>query len=175
MQRLGKVSWLIVGAVAAAVVATQVSAAIAPLSHGFWRSHADPSKNNYASTWDLVGELGPDSEFMGTGESWIEVISRPTNGNAYYILAHQYIAAQLNIMNGALNSLEVDSSSRAADIELIVEHGRSLLSTNLPGSVLLDSTQESVEVEVVRSAMRQDFVNTALILDEWNNSGADDD
>lgn len=175
MQRTHKVSSFVVVAVAAVVVATQVFAGITPLSHGFWKRHADPSRNNYASTWDLVGDLGPDTEFMGTGESWSDVISRPTNGNAYYILAQQYIAAQLNVMNGALSSVETESLSRAADIELIVEHGRSLLSTNHPRSVLFDSTQESVELEVVKSAMRQDFLNTALVLDEWNNSGVDND
>ena len=34
----------------------------------------------------------------------------PKKGNAYYILAHAYIAAQLNLINGASSTADVDAA-----------------------------------------------------------------
>jgi hypothetical protein len=140
-----------------------------PRTPGYWKNHSDPLGRHYDVTWDQVG--GSDQEFAGTGQSWLGVLQRPTNGNAYYILAHQYIAAQLNILAGTLNSVEAESSTDGSDIELIVDHAWSLLQTNQPDSDLLDSTHGSASLEIVRAAMRQDFINTAFVLDEFNNSG----
>ncbi len=68
------------------------------LTQGYWKTHADPAKDKkYDDTWDLVGPLGPGELFFDTGMTWIEVLSTdPSGGNAYFILAHQYIAAYLN-------------------------------------------------------------------------------
>jgi hypothetical protein len=140
-----------------------------PRTPGYWKNHSDPLDRRYDVTWDQIG--GPDQQFMGTSRSWLAVLRSPTNGNAYYILAHQYIAAQLNVLAGTLNSVEADSPTDASHIELIVGHARSLLDTNQPDSDLLDSTQGSAGLEIVRAAMRQDFINTAFVLDEFNNSG----
>lgn len=140
-----------------------------PRTPGYWKNHSDPLSARYDVTWDQVG--GPDQDFAGTGESWIAVLQRPTNGNAYYILAHQYIAAQLNVFAGTLNSDEGEALTDAAEIELIVDHARGLLHTNQPDSDLLNSAQGSAGLEIVRAAMRQDFINTAFVLDEFNNSG----
>ncbi|PLX20846.1 hypothetical protein C0584_03615 [Candidatus Parcubacteria bacterium] len=56
------------------------------LTQGYWKTHGDPeNEKKYDSTWD---------EYF---DNWYEVIwTAPKGGNAYYILAHQYIAALLN-------------------------------------------------------------------------------
>jgi len=67
------------------------------LTQGYWKTHADPARKQYDATWDKVG--GADAPFMETGQSYLEVMNTPpAGGNAYYILAHQYIAAILNSM-----------------------------------------------------------------------------
>lgn len=42
-----------------------------------------------------------DAQFFQSGLSWQEVLDRPVRGDAYFILAHQYIAAVLNLASGA--------------------------------------------------------------------------
>ncbi|WP_409267429.1 hypothetical protein [Massilia sp. BHUDP2] len=42
-----------------------------------------------------------DAPFFRSGLSWQQVLDSPTRGDAYFILAHQYIAAVLNIASGA--------------------------------------------------------------------------
>jgi len=39
--------------------------------------------------------------FFNSGQTWQQVLDTEPRGNGYYILAHQYIAAVLNIANGA--------------------------------------------------------------------------
>jgi hypothetical protein len=52
---------------------------------------------------------GLNPMIFSSGKSWLEVLKTPPKGNAYYILAHQYIAAKLNILNGT-SSTEVDEA-----------------------------------------------------------------
>lgn len=42
-----------------------------------------------------------DAAFFGSGLTWQEIMDSPTRGDAYLILAHQYIAAVLNRAAGA--------------------------------------------------------------------------
>jgi len=42
-----------------------------------------------------------DYIFFLSGQTWQQVLNTPAGGNGYYILARQYIAAVLNIANGA--------------------------------------------------------------------------
>jgi hypothetical protein len=67
-------------------------------TQGYWKTHSylgpagpeDP-------TWDKVAPDGADSTFFLSGQSWYDVMwTPPAKGNAYYILAHQWIAAYLN-------------------------------------------------------------------------------
>lgn len=68
------------------------------LTQGYWKTHYEGRK--YDPTWALVGD--PNAAFFDTGDSWIEVFkTAPKKGNAFYILAHQYMAAVLNGYAGA--------------------------------------------------------------------------
>jgi hypothetical protein len=53
----------------------------------------------YDPTWDARD--GGDGEFLGTGQVIKCVVDRSSDGNAYIILAHPYIAAEMNQLAGA--------------------------------------------------------------------------
>lgn len=44
---------------------------------------------------------GADTPFYLSGKTYLEVLRTPPSGNAYYILAHAFIAAEMNRLNGA--------------------------------------------------------------------------
>jgi len=75
------------------------------LTQGYWKNHFE--------NWP---EELQDENFCG--DSYLDILETPSsNGDAYYILAHQYIAYLLNIANGAtasgetLNQLEECAAS----------------------------------------------------------------
>jgi hypothetical protein len=70
------------------------------LTQGYWKTHSKYGPAPYDDTWGLLA--GGDAEFLDTGLTYYEVLwTVPKGGNAYFILAHQYIAAELNVLNGA--------------------------------------------------------------------------
>jgi hypothetical protein len=80
------------------------------LTQGYWKTHssfgnATIDEEIYKKTWGSGAALipqGEDTPFFHSGQSWGEVMwTPPAKGNAYYILAHQWIAAYLNVLNGA--------------------------------------------------------------------------
>lgn len=60
-------------------------------THGYWKNHTSAWPTPYSSS----------ATFYTSGQSWVTVLKTPVKGNAYYILAYQYIAAVLNGANGA--------------------------------------------------------------------------
>ena len=62
-------------------------------------------------TWDELDE-GADTLFFSSGETWFKVSGPTRKGNAYFLLAHQYMAAVLNQLVGAASTPEVDSAPR---------------------------------------------------------------
>ena len=81
------------------------------LTQGYWKTHSIHGPASKADpTWDLLPN-GPDTEFFLSGMTWYEVFwTSPKKGNAYYILAHQYMAAKLNILSGASSTASVDAA-----------------------------------------------------------------
>ena len=67
----------------------------------------------YDDTWALLPN-GEDTPFFLSGISWYEAINEKPRGNAYWILAQQYIAAQLNFNAGASSTADVDAAFNAA-------------------------------------------------------------
>jgi hypothetical protein len=81
------------------------------LTQGYWKTHSmyGPAKKSDL-TWDLLAN-GPDTEFFLSEQTWYEVFwTTPKKGNAYYNLAHQYMAAKLNILSGASSTAAVDAA-----------------------------------------------------------------
>jgi hypothetical protein len=76
-------------------------------TQGYWKTHAIYApKPQFAkkrdATWDEVGPLAENTVFFLSGTTWINVFHTPPKGNAYYNLAHQYMAAKLNSFNASV-------------------------------------------------------------------------
>ena len=120
------------------------------LTPGYWKTHADPTKKKFDSTWNAVG--GPDADFFVSGQSYIEVMNEDkSGGNAYYILAFQWIAAELNQAAGA--SISGAAAAAFAD-------GEALLSTADPD--VIGALQGD-------DPLRQQFISAGATLDDYNN------
>ncbi len=91
------------------------------LTQGYWRTHSTYGPAPYDDTWALLGDVDVDGlseheneTFFLSEHSWYQVMwTSPQGGNAYYILAHQYIAAVLNGLNGADTGQVDDELSEA--------------------------------------------------------------
>jgi hypothetical protein len=91
------------------------------LTQGYWKTHSEYGPAPYDDTWAMLPD-GADTPFFGTGLSYYDVLwTVPKGGNAYFILAHQYIAAELNALNGAYVPSEVQSAMDQAEA-LLVEY-----------------------------------------------------
>ena len=92
------------------------------LTQGYWKTHSSygPAKHTDAG-WFEIGDVdgdavseGPDETFFLSGKTWYQVFNTPPAGNPYYIAAHQYMGAVLNIENGASSTPAVDAGLAAA-------------------------------------------------------------
>ena len=113
-------------------------------TQGYWKNHATGKKAD--PTWALVG--GPNAAFFSSGMSWIALFNTSASGgNAYVILAHQYMAARLNVLADASSTAQVDAALAWAT---------TFFSTHTPTSVLSD-------------ALRAQAIAYAGLLDDYNN------
>ena len=63
------------------------------LTPGYWKTHSEYGPAPYDDTWAMLPN-GADTIFYLSGQSYYDVLwTPPQGGNAYYILAHAYIAA----------------------------------------------------------------------------------
>jgi hypothetical protein len=70
------------------------------LTQGYWKTHSEFGPAASDPVWDLLTD-GANTTFFLSGQTWYEVFQTEPAGNAYYQLAHQYMAAQLNQLAGA--------------------------------------------------------------------------
>ena len=85
------------------------------LTQGYWKTHNQSfrdARNGRGpapdDAWFLIGGLGEDTPFFGTGQTWFQIFWTAPKGNVYYNLAHQYMAAKLNILDGVDASATID-------------------------------------------------------------------
>ncbi len=72
------------------------------LTQGYWKTHSREGKAPYDGNWaNLLGGQEEDTIFFLSTYSWYTVFWTPVGGRPYYQLAHQYMAAKLNQLNGA--------------------------------------------------------------------------
>jgi hypothetical protein len=83
-------------------------------TQGYWKTHSihGPASKPDAG-WDNVG--GPDADFFTSGKSWLEIFNTPVKGSKYIQLAHQYMAAKLNVLNGTSAPANVLAAIAAAE------------------------------------------------------------
>jgi len=80
------------------------------LTPGYWKTHSWFGPAPYDDTWALIGE---GNAFFLSEQSYYDVLWTSPRGNAYYILAHAYIAAELNQLNDADFSAAQDAFDEA--------------------------------------------------------------
>ncbi|WP_114313225.1 hypothetical protein [Thermus caldifontis] len=114
------------------------------LTQGYWKTHSRYGPAPYDDTWAQIGE---DTLFFQSGQSYYQVLWTSPKGNAYYILAHQYIAAKLNILNGASTTPQVDAALAWAE---------TFFNTYKPGDSLDKATSNQAKAY-------------AALLDDYNN------
>jgi hypothetical protein len=120
------------------------------LTIGYWKTHSKYGPAPYDDTW---AELGEDTPFFLSGKTYYQVLWTPPAGNAYYILAPQYVAAKLNMLNGASVPSEVQEAFDAATV---------LFQTYTPGEVAALKGKAGNED-------RAQFIRLAELLDKYNN------
>jgi hypothetical protein len=82
------------------------------LTQGYWKTHSKYGPAPYDSTWAVIGE---DTLFFHSGYTWINLFKTPPKGgNAYIQLAHQYMAARLNVEAGASTPASVATALATA-------------------------------------------------------------
>lgn len=88
------------------------------LTLGYWKTHNDsfwggaPTDDNWENIgdWDLDGTAEAEQEELIPGYTWFDVFWTPVQGRVWYQLAHQWMAAYLNMLNGASTTPEVDDA-----------------------------------------------------------------
>jgi hypothetical protein len=115
------------------------------LTPGYWKTHSVYGPAHYDETWAQVGE---DTSFFLSGQSYYDVLWTSPKGNPYFILAHAYIAAELNQLNGADFTAASDAFDQAT----------TLFNTFTPG-----------DVDGLKGPAKHDWTDLATILDDYNN------
>jgi hypothetical protein len=95
------------------------------LTWGYWKTHSSckekgPKRND---TWDKVTPDAESSTFFLSGLDYCGVLDTEPEESKYYILAHQYIAAQLNMLNDASGSAIASTFNEATNFFSTYEVG----------------------------------------------------
>jgi hypothetical protein len=80
------------------------------LTPGYWKTHSRRGPAPYDDTWTQLGPLQENKVFFLSGKTYYQALWQAPAGNAYYILAHAWIATTLNGLNGASMPAEVQSA-----------------------------------------------------------------
>lgn len=117
------------------------------LTPGYWKTHSEHGPAPYDATWAELAD-GADTTFFLSGVSYHTALWTPPQGNAYWQLAHAYIAAELNELNDA----------SLAAVQGTFDAATALLQAYTPADV----------ARAPRN-VRQQFVSLASVLDGYNN------
>jgi hypothetical protein len=112
------------------------------LTWGYWKTHSSYGPAPYDDTWAKLPQ-GIDTPFFASGATYKQVLDTSVAGNAYYNLAHQWIAAQLNLLNGA----SMDPASQAA-----YASAQTILASNTPAQIGALKKSSSLYTQVIALA-----------------------
>lgn len=121
------------------------------LSQGYWKTHSEHGPAPYDDTWSRLS-YGANTVFFNSGKTYYNVLKTAPAGNVYYILAPQFIAAELNQLNGAAMPPDVLSAYNAA--------------ANLFGNA--SYTPSYINGLKGSSSLRKQFISLAATLEEYN-------
>jgi hypothetical protein len=133
-----------------------------PLTQGFWKNHTSawPALPTFTQGGTTVSGLTLGTTFYTAAQLETILETPPSGGNALLILAHQEIAAKLNILNGSMATTSAIAALTLADTDLAMINP----STKMPYNVLTDFVQSS-------TTLGTDMVNQSNTLDTYNSSG----
>ena len=119
-------------------------------TQGYWKTHANYAPKPQFSkkrdaTWDLIGAAAENTTFFESGTSYITVMWTPPKGNAYYNLAHQFIAAKLNVLDGA------DGSA----IATALAEAEAWFNDNGPGDPFWKKNKDAIELAGLFAAFNE--------------------
>lgn len=115
------------------------------LTQGFWKN---PKKGPWPAPYNR------DDAFFLSGQTWQKVLKTAPAGNAYYQAAHQFIAASLNVANGASTPDEVDDA---------LALGLSLFNTYTPADIADLSGNDPLRAQFISVNDTLDSYNTGDI------------
>ncbi|NWF90195.1 MAG: hypothetical protein HXY50_12135, partial [Ignavibacteriaceae bacterium] len=119
-------------------------------SPGYWKTHSKYGPANpYDPTWSKCGTKGEDTPFFKCGNSWYKAFHQSVEGNHYYILAHQYMAAKLNQHWGAFCP---------PDVKNALSECESIFNQYSPSQIKYGST-----------TLKNKCTTLASLLDKFNN------
>jgi hypothetical protein len=119
---------------------------------GYWKTHSEFGPSPYDDTWAQLTN-GGSIQFFLSGQSYYEVLwTSPRGGNAYYILAKQYIAAHLNFLNG----------TDPSDAQSAFDAATALFNIYSPATVAAAKGKNGKE-------LRDQFISLSEELDDYNN------
>lgn len=121
------------------------------LTQGYWKTHSSNGPAPYDANWASVGE---NTMFFSSSKTWYQVLWTAVSGNAYYQLAHQYIAAILNQNNGA----NVPTNVQAA-----LDSAMTLFNTYTPAQIAALKGNSSLRAQFVSLAGTLGSYNEGLI------------
>jgi hypothetical protein len=117
------------------------------LTQGYWKTHSSYGPAPH----DEDGWAGHENDiFFLSGQTQYQVLWTAPSGNAYYVLAHQYIAAARNAANGATFT----------DAQAAFDAATALFQTYTPAQVKAMKNN---------NAVKQQFITLAFLLDQYNN------
>ena len=146
------------------------------LTQGYWKTHSDRGPATpFDATWNLLPDVDGDTvaeqeseNFFLSGQTWYQVFwTSPSGGNVYYILAHQYMAAVLNMLGGASSTTAVD---------LAIADAATFFSTYTPAQAGALKKSGSVRADALADATTLEQYNRGVIGpghcdDDHNTSG----
>ncbi len=137
-------------------------------TQGYWKTHSiyGPA-SRVDPTWALVGPLGADEPFMSSGLTWYEVLTTEPRGNAYFILAHQYIAAYLNVLAGASTYANISH----ADFVNAMAEAQTLLSVS-PSSVRKQDRRPYVDIAFFLTKYNEGIIGPGHCFDDATESAS---
>ncbi|MDV2482492.1 hypothetical protein F8E02_10870 [Methanoculleus sp. Wushi-C6] len=140
--------YLIFGLIIALCVCTAPAAACDPYdphTQGYWKNHPE----NWPVPPHYVQGLKYEDNFHLSGQNWMALLQTPPRGgNAYYTLAHQYIAAVLNMYSGNWAPYAKIDEAEA---------------------LFADYKPEEIGKLKGNDPLRQQFISLAEYLDDYNN------
>lgn len=138
-------------AIAIAMASTAVDAraeAQCQFTQGYWQNRAENANDPSTEVWLLIR----DDVFYSSGLSYRQVLLVPSQGNAYWILAHQLVAAEANYMLGAQAPSLVSDALTTAN------------------QLMSQYTPAQIAAMPKSSELRQELIALSRVLDDWNNA-----